>query len=197
MTKPRQDRAGRYMIKAMKNFSEASPPAESINTFLQCSTLADQDFSECRTDQQKQKVWSVLVSAASMVIRNHDSEGIAISALRDALTNTSLGRAGNHGLKSPTIPNTQPFDSEWAKACVIALLEAHPNLHKKTKQDARGYLDINEEGLAKMHENFKGNLIGGNTLAQLVKTANKLINEFGYDSLKELIYQPPKPRRRT
>ena len=61
MSEPKQNRAGRYMQEALKAFTDDTQPEHTVNILLQCSDKADQDFDECRTSEQKQKVWSALL----------------------------------------------------------------------------------------------------------------------------------------
>lgn len=194
MTKPNQYRAGQYLQAELKTFSDDTPEEKTIEILLRCSELADQDLAECLTSEHKQKVWAALMSAVEIVIRSYGGDGIASNALREALTNTSLGRPGEHDLTSPAVPNTQTMDSEWIRACMIALIDEFPSDRQQTYKDAALALEVSEDSLKKMRENFRGGRIGADVLKYLVETAKKMIKEFGYNNLSEILTPKPPPR---
>jgi hypothetical protein len=173
----------------METITDDPSSEKVIKTLLRCSELADQDMAECHTNKQKQKVWTALLSALQLAIRSRSGNATAVSALREALINTSLGRPGNHGLTSPAIPNTHTLDVEWIRACMIALLDEYPKARQQTYKDATHILDVSEKSLKRVRENYRGGKIGGDGLSNLVGTAKELIKEFGYKSLSDLL--PP------
>lgn len=192
MKTPTQDRAGHYIQQVLDGITDDSLPNINMEVILlRCSHLADLDLAECLTNQQKQKVWAALLFAVDLVIRAHGGEGIAANALREALTNASLGRPGDHGLTSPTIPNTRLLDQEWVRACVIALIDEYPNLRQQTLTDASKLLDVSEDKVKKLRENFRGGGVGGDVLCNLVESAKRMIKEFGYESLSEILQEIP------
>jgi hypothetical protein len=191
---PNQDRAGQYLQYALKNIPEDVSSELSVEILIQYSALADKDFAECQTNQQKQKVWAGLLSAVALVVRCHDGEAIATHALREALINTSGGRSGDHSLTSRTIPNTPKIEIEWIRACTIALLDEYPKSRQQTCKDAMRFLKGDESSIEKMRANFRGGRIGGVALSDLVKTAKYLIKEFGYKKLSDLSDAKPPPR---
>jgi hypothetical protein len=191
---PKQDRAGQYLQTALKNAPEDVTTELAMEMLIECSVLADQDFAECQTDQQKQKVWATLLSAVSVVVRCHDGEAIATQALIEALTNASLLRPGDHGLSSRAIPNTPKIEIEWIRACTIALLDEYPKSRQQTCKDAVRFLGGDESSIEKMRANFRGGRIGGVVLSYLVETAKILIREFRYKKLSDLSDAKPPPR---
>lgn len=194
MTTPTQDRAGRYLKEVMETITDDPSSEKVIKTLLKCSELADQDMAECFTNQQKQKVWAVLLSALQLAIRSHNGDAEAVSALREALINTSDGSPGDHGLTSHTLPNTKTLDEEWTRACTIALIDEYPNTRQQTYKDAIRFLGGTEKSLAKMRENYRSGQIGGNNLKNLVGTAKAFIKEFGFKKLTDILTTKPTPR---
>jgi hypothetical protein len=194
MTTPTQDRAGRYLKQVLGDITDDPSPETATEVLLGCSRLADQDLAECLTNQQKQKVWAALLSAVSLVIRIRGGEGIAANTLKEALTNASLGRPGDHGLTSLATPNTQPLDQEWPRACMIALVDEYPSRRNQTYKDAVGILGVSEASLKKFRENYRGGKVGGNVLINLVGTAKSLIKENGWRCLADLLSPKPPPR---
>jgi hypothetical protein len=187
MTAPRQSRAGVQILNAVKKFPADAPPGKFIELLMECSKLADQDIAECQTNEQKQKVWFALLSAVIMLIRTHGGDAVAIKSLSDAIIAINLGRPHNDSLTSSKIPNAQPLDVEWVRACMIALVEVHPDLQQQTYRDAVSVLGGSEESVRKIQENFRGGLIGNRLLPSYVESAKQQIAEFNYTRLKELI----------
>jgi hypothetical protein len=187
MTAPRQSRAGVQILNAVKKFPDDAPPEKFVELLVQCSKLADQDITECQTDEQKQKVWFALLSSITMLIRTHGGEAVAIKSLSDAIIAASLGRPHNDSLTSSRIPNTHPLNVEQIRACMIALVDVHPDLQQQTYSDAVSVLGGNVENLKKMRENFRGGRIDNRVLPSYVESAKQQIAEFGYTRLKELI----------
>jgi hypothetical protein len=187
MTGPVQDRAGKYMQGVVQTITDSTQPERAMEILLRCSELADQDFSECRTSEQKQKVWSALLSAVHVVIRFHGGDAVACNALFKTLNNAAQKRQGSQDLRSPISPTSKPLEIEWARASIIALIDKYPELLDQTISDASEHLGMDKKQVLKLHENFKGELTGAGTLVDLVKTAKSLIKEFGYKTLKELI----------
>ncbi|MDP6676836.1 MAG: hypothetical protein QGI29_04645 [Pirellulales bacterium] len=194
MTSPTQDRAGRYLKEVMETIEDNPRSEKAIKTLLRCSELADQDWAECHTNQQKQKVWAALLSSVQLLIRSRGGKAIATNALREALGNTSLGRPGDHGLTGPTTSNTKTIDREWMRACTIALIDAYPNNRQKIYKEAAHILGVSEHGVKKMRENYQGGKIGADVLKNLVGTAKKIIKEFGYEKLSDILPTKPPPR---
>lgn len=194
MTNPTQNRAGEYLQKKLKTITDDPAPQKAIDVLIQCSELADQDFAECNTSEQKQKVWAALLAAVNLVIRSHGGDAIASLALGEALTNTSLGRPGTQDLVSSAIPNTHTIDNEWIRACTIALLDEHPKNRQQTCKDAVRFLGGDEASIKKMRANFRSGGVGGDVLNSLVETAKSFIKEFGHDKLSDLSDAKPPPR---
>jgi hypothetical protein len=195
MTTPNQHRARKYLKDALDNFSDDTPPEKTIEILLECSKLADEDLAECRSNQQKQKVWAALIAAVELFVQSYGGGGAAIHTLREALTNTSLLRPGDHGLTSTAMSNTHTIDKEWVRACTIALIDEYPKYRKETYKDAVHLLGGSKDAIVKMRENYRAKKIGGLTLSNLVDTAKGMIKEFEYKSLSDFL--PPKPLGRA
>ena len=187
MTEKKQNRAGNYIHNRLLDFKDDTPPENTIEILLKCSELADLDISDCLTNEQKQKVWSALLSAVHVLIRSHSGDAVACSALLKTLNNAAQNRQGSQDLRSRISPTSKPLEIEWVRACVIALIDKYPELLDQTMSDASEYLGIDKKQVLKLHENFKGKLTGADPLVNLVKTAKDQIKEFGHKTLKEIV----------
>jgi hypothetical protein len=187
MTEKKQNRAGNYIHNRLLDFKDDTPPENTIEILLKCSELADLDISDCLTNEQKQKVWSALLSAVHILITSHGGHAVACNALFQSLNNAAQNRQGSQNLRSRISPTSKPLEMERVRACVIALIDKYPELLDQTISDASECLGMDKRQVLKLHENFKRELTGADPLVNLVKTAKGQIEEFGLQTLKELI----------
>ena len=192
MTRPRQDRIAGLLRKRISNNQGKEPSRiEDLNLLLQASSLADQDFKECHTNEQKQKVWHALIGVVYAVVKSKDTSedpaGTALKALVVALRNTSLGNPGNHGLEATRISSRKPFSEDWCRAATFALLQRYPDRRDEILKESEKALSLSKKQVTKLFYNYRHSGLGGLVMERLVKTAIILIDETGANSLNQLV----------
>ena len=108
-------------------------------------------------------------------LNNRDIDSTALRSLHDNLINSALLRPPDVKLGANISGQTKPLAEEWARACVIALWERHPDKRAQLSIDCKKHIDIKPGSIAKLVENFKYGTLGRSDLQNLVETARKRI----------------------
>ena len=84
-----------------------------------------------------------------------DIDSAALRSLHDNLINSALLRPPEVKLGANISGQTKPLAEEWARACVIALWERHPDKRAQLSIDCKKHTNIKPGSIAKLVENFK------------------------------------------
>jgi len=143
MSNPRQDRAGMYL----QTWLDHQPNPNNVNKerdgyLKRFFELADRDFAECNTDDQYRKVWAAVSGGLLEHLNSLDIDSTALRSLHDNLINSALLRPPEVKLGANISGQTKPLAEEWARACVIALWERHPDKRAQLSIDCKKHTNI-------------------------------------------------------
>ena len=143
MSNPRQDRAGMYLQTWLKHKPNPNSVNKERDGYLKrFFELADRDFAECNTDDQYRKVWAAVSGGLLEHLNSLDIDSTALRSLHDNLINSALLRPPEVKLGANISGQTKPLAEEWARACVIALWERHPDKRAQLSIDCKKHTNI-------------------------------------------------------
>ena len=193
MSKPNQNRAGMYLQSWLRHqpisvMADKEKAEEERGSFLaRFFALADLDYADCDTDDERRKVWSAVTAALLETLNSYQIDSVALRSLHDNLVNSALRRPAEVSMGANIIGGTKPISEEWRRACVVALWERYPDARQQIATDCSRFTDVRREAVPKLVENYKGGLIGGRVFSDLVETARNRISETGAKRLKGLM----------
>ena len=193
MTTKRQDRAGKYLQSWLQHEPDLQNLEEEHTVFLtNFFDLADQDFADCATDDQRRKVWAGITAALLDHLNSLTIDSSALRMLHDNLVNNALLRPPDVRLGAGIIGKSKPLETDWIRALVVALWDQYPDDRLQLATDCSEFTDMQAEAVPKFVENFKSGLVGGEQLKALVQTARKQIEDSGTKRIKTHIKHRPK-----
>ena len=193
MTNKRQDRAGKYLQSWLQHEPDPQNLKEEHTVFLtDFFELADQDFADCVTDDQRRKVWAGVTAALLEHLNSLTIDSSALRALHDNLVNNALLRPPGVRLGAGIIGKSKSLETDCVRALVVALWDQYPDARPQLAIDCSELTDMHAESVPKFVENFKSGLVGGEQLKVLVQTARKQIEDSGTKRIKDHIKQYPR-----
>jgi len=188
MSNPRQDRAAKHLQSWLAYKPDLAITDQERANFLKTFfEKAEEDFADCRTDDQRRIVWAAVSGGLLEHLNSLKIESAALRSLYDNLLNSGLRRPPEVKLGAGIDGQTKPFAEEWTRACVIALWERYPEQRAQLSIDCRKHTNIKPGSIAKLVENFKNGRLGRGDLLNLVETARKRIEKAGGRTLKDVL----------